>query len=111
MNSHVLTMAKTDTKVTNQVLTNILHCSVDHEMVLRAQELAPSGIMLKILSLKVSIYKQSKAFKLLAPKGSGQALKNYFKVKIPTCNLPLFLILQTYVYYHCPKSTEMTSSP
>ena len=53
---------------TNQVLTNILHCSVDREMVLRAQELAPSGIMLIILSLKVSIYKQSKAFKLLAPK-------------------------------------------
>ena len=24
-------------------------------------------------------------------KGSGQALKNYLKVKIPTCNLPLFL--------------------
>ena len=43
----------------NQVLTNILHCSVDREMVLRAQELAPSGIMLIILSLKASIYKQS----------------------------------------------------
>ena len=27
----VLTMAKTDTKVKNQVLTNILHCSVDHK--------------------------------------------------------------------------------
>ena len=50
----------------NQVLTNILHCSVDREMVLQAQELAPSGIMLIILSLKVSIY--SKAFELLAPK-------------------------------------------
>ena len=57
-------MAKTDTKVKNQVLTNILHCLVDHKMVLQAQELAPSGIMLIILS----IYKQSKAFKLLAPK-------------------------------------------
>ena len=68
MNSQVLTMAKTDTKVKNQVLINILHCSVDHEMVLRAQELAPSGIMLVILSLKASIYKQSKAFELLAPK-------------------------------------------
>ena len=66
MNSQVLTMAKTDTKVKNQVLTDILHCSVDREMVLRAQELAPSGIMLIILSLKAN--KQSKAFKLLAPK-------------------------------------------
>ena len=50
----------------NQVLTNILHCSVDCEMVLQAQELAPSGIMLVILSLKAIIY--SKAFELLAPK-------------------------------------------
>ena len=66
MNFHVLTMAKTDTKVKNQVLTNILHCSVDCEMALQAQELAPSGIMLIILSLKASIY--SKAFKLLASK-------------------------------------------
>ena len=80
MNSQVLTMAKMDTKVKNQVLINILHCSVDHEMVLRAQELAPSGIMLVILSLNASIYKQSKAFELLALKGSGQALKNYLKV-------------------------------
>ena len=46
----------------NQVLTNILHCSVDREMALRAQELAPSGIMLVILSLKASIY--SKVFEL-----------------------------------------------
>ena len=68
MNFQVLTMAKTDTKVKNQVLTNILRCSVDHKMVLRAQELAPSGIMLVILSLNVSFYKQSKAFELLAPK-------------------------------------------
>ena len=68
MNSQLLTMAKTDTKVKNQVLTNILHCSVDGKMVLRARELAPSGIMLIILSLNASIYKQSKAFKLLAPK-------------------------------------------
>ena len=59
MNSQVLTMAKTDTKVKNQVLINILHCSVDCEMVLRAQELAPSGIMLVILSLK-SKYLQAK---------------------------------------------------
>ena len=96
----------------NQVLINILHCSVDHEMVLRAQELAPSGIMLVILSLKASIYKQSKAFKLWHLKGSGQALKKLLKSKkIRTCNLPLFLILQTYMYYHCPKSTEMISSP
>ena len=29
MNSQVLTMAKMDTKVKNQVLINILHCSVD----------------------------------------------------------------------------------
>ena len=61
-------MTITDTKVTNHVLTNIPHCSVDREMVLQAQELAPSGIMLVILSLKASIYKQSKAFELLAPK-------------------------------------------
>ena len=61
-------MTITGTKVTKQVLTNILHCSVDREMVLREQELAPSGIMLVILSLKASIYKQSKAFKILAPK-------------------------------------------
>ena len=51
-------MRKMDTKVKNQVLTNILHCSVDREMVLQAQELAPSGIMLVILSQKnASIYK------------------------------------------------------
>ena len=61
-------MAKMDTKVKNQVLTDILHCSVDRKMVLRAQELAPSGIMLIILSLNAGIYKQSKASKLLAPK-------------------------------------------
>ena len=67
MNSQVLTMAKTETRVKNQVLTNILHCSVDHKMVLQALELAPSGIMFVILSLNASIYKQSKAFKLLAP--------------------------------------------
>ena len=34
VNFQVLTMAKMDTKVKNQVLTNILHCSVDHKMVL-----------------------------------------------------------------------------
>ena len=58
----------------NQVLTNILHCSVDPEMVLRAQELAPSGIMLVILSLKASIYK-AKLSNFWHLKGSGQALK------------------------------------
>ena len=68
VNFQLLTMAKTDTKVTNQVLTDILHCSVDRKMVLRAQELAPSEIMLVILSLNAGIYKQSKAFELLAPK-------------------------------------------
>ena len=68
MNFQVLTIAKTDTKVKNQVLTHILHCSVDCKMVLQAQELAPSGIMLVILSLDSSIYKQSKAIGLLAPK-------------------------------------------
>ena len=68
MNFQVLTMAKRDTKVKNQVLTNILHCSVDRKMVLWAQELAPSGIMLIMLSLNAGICKQSKAFKLLAPK-------------------------------------------
>ena len=60
-------MAKMDTKVKNQVLTNILHCSVDRKMVLQAQELAPGGIMFVILSLKNAIiYKQS--FQILAPK-------------------------------------------
>ena len=68
MNFQVLTMAKMDTKVKNQVLTNILHCLVGRKIVLRAQELTPSGIMLIFLSLNASIYKQSKAFKLLAPK-------------------------------------------
>ena len=63
VNVQVLTMAKTDTKVKNQVLIYIPHCSVDRKMVLRAQELAPSGIMLVILSQKnASIYKQSKVF-------------------------------------------------
>ena len=62
----VLTIAKTDTKVKNQVLTNILHCSVDCKMVLQAQELAPSGIMLVILSLNAIIYKQG--FQILVPK-------------------------------------------
>ena len=63
VNFQVLTIRKPDTKVKNQVLKNILHCSVDREMVLRAQELAPSGIMLVILSQKnASIYKQSKTF-------------------------------------------------
>ena len=66
MNFQVLTMTKTDTKVKNQALTNILHCLVDRKMVLQAQELAPSGIMLVILSLNASIYKQS--FQILAPK-------------------------------------------
>ena len=68
MTFQVLTIAKMDTKVKNQVLTNIPHYSVDHKMVLRTQKLAPSGIMLVILSLNASIYKQSKAFELLAPK-------------------------------------------
>ena len=75
MNSHVLTMAKTDTKV------QLGHCSVDREMVLRAQELAPSGIMLIILSLKASIYKQSKDFELLVPKRVWSNPLNYLKVK------------------------------
>ena len=56
MNIQVLTMAKTDTKVKNQVAINILHCSVDRKVVLRAQELAPSGIMLVILSLKLQLF-------------------------------------------------------
>ena len=62
MNFQVLTMAKMDTKVNIQVLTNILHCSVDRKMVLQAQELAPSGIMLVILSLNASIYKAKQSF-------------------------------------------------
>ena len=83
-------------------------------MVLRTQELAPSGIMLIILSQKWKYLQaeQSKDFKIWHLKGSGQDLKILLKkVKILTCNLPLFLILHTYVYYYCPKSTEMTSSP
>ena len=80
MNTQVLTMAKMDTKVKNQVLTNILHCSVDRKMVLQAQELAPSGIMLVILSQKnASIYKQSKDFEFWHLKGSGQDLKILLK--------------------------------
>ena len=57
----------------NQVLTNIRHHSVDREMVLQEQKLAPSGIMLIILSLKASIYRKLSNFWHL--KGSGQALK------------------------------------
>ena len=64
-------------------------------MVLQAQELAPSGIMLVILSLKCKYYKQSEALEFWHLKGSGQDLKILLKSKIPTCNLPLFLILQT----------------
>ena len=79
MNIQVLTMAKTDTKVKNQVLINILHCLVDCKMVLQAQKLAPSGIMLIILSLSASIYKQSKAFEFWHLKGSGQDLKILLK--------------------------------
>ena len=62
MNFQVLTMAKTDTKVKNQVLTNILHCSVYRKMVLQAQELAPSGIMLIILSLKCEHLQAKQSF-------------------------------------------------
>ena len=68
VNFQVLTMAKTDTKVKNQVLTNILHCSVDCKMVLRAQELTPSGIMLVILSLKCKNLQAKQSFRILAPK-------------------------------------------
>ena len=56
-------MAKMDTKVKTQVLINNLHCSLDREMVLQAQELAPSGIMLVILSQNAMFTKQSKDFK------------------------------------------------
>ena len=79
MNIQVLTMAKTDTKVKNQVLINILHCSVDHKMVLRAQELAPSGIMLVILSLKCKYLQAKQSFKFWHLKGSGQDLKILLK--------------------------------
>ena len=79
MNFQVLTMRKTDTKVKNQVLTNFLHCSVDREMVLWAQELAPSGIMLVLSQKNVSIYKWSKAFEFWHLKGSGQDLKVLLK--------------------------------
>ena len=54
---------KTDTKVKPGLNK---YSPVDHEMALRAQELAPSGIMLRILSLKASIY--SKVLELLASK-------------------------------------------
>ena len=78
MNIQVLTMTKMDTKVKNQVLINILHCSVDRKMVLQAQELAPSGIMLVILSLKMQLF-TSKAFEFWHLKGSGQDLKILLK--------------------------------
>ena len=68
-------MAKMETKVKNQVLTNILHCSVDCEMALRAQELAPSEIMLVILSLKQEFTSKAKLLDFWDLKGSGQALK------------------------------------
>ena len=68
VNFQVLTMAKMDTKVKNQVLTNIFHCLVDRKMVLRAQELAPSGIMLVILSLKCKYLQAKQSFQILAPK-------------------------------------------
>ena len=69
-NVQVLTIAKTDTKVKKPGFYKYLHCSVDLVMVLRAQELAPSGIMLVILSQKCNIYKakQSKNLENLAPK-------------------------------------------
>ena len=68
VNVQVLTMAKMDTKIKNQVLTNILHCSVDRKMVLQAQELAPSGIMLIILSLNCKYLQAKQSFRILAPK-------------------------------------------
>ena len=68
VNFQVLTMTKMDTKVKNHVLTNILHCSVDCKMVLRAQELAPSGIMLVISSLKCKYLQAKQSFQILAPK-------------------------------------------
>ena len=91
-------MAKVDTKVNKTGLNKYLHCSVDPEMVLRAQELAPSGIMLIILSQNAIFTKQSKDLEFWHLKGSGQDLKKYLKIKILTCNLPLFLILHTYMY-------------
>ena len=63
MNFQVLTMEKTDTKVKNQVLTNILHCSVDRKMVLRAQELAPSGIMLDYFEPKCKYLQAKQSFR------------------------------------------------
>ena len=57
------------------------HCLVDHEMVLQAQELAPRGIMLIILSQKCKYLqaKQSKDFEIWHLKGSGQDLKILLK--------------------------------
>ena len=78
-------------------------------MALRAQELAPSGIMPVILSLEASIY--STAFKLLASKRVWSSTQNYLKVKYPPVTYLCSLFLQPYVHYHCPKSMEMTSSP
>ena len=75
-------MARTDTKVKKPGLNKYSPLLLDHKMVLRAQELAPSGIMLVILSLNASIYKQS--FQILAPKkGLVKTLKFYLKVKNP----------------------------
>ena len=56
-------MAKTDTKIKKPGLNKYLHCLVDPEMVLQAQELAPSGIMLVILSRKCNIYKAKQRFR------------------------------------------------
>ena len=68
-------------------------------MVLRAQELAPSGIMLVILSWKCNIYKAIQRFrKFGTKKGLAKTLKSTLKFKILTCNLPLILILHTYEY-------------
>ena len=60
---------KDEHKGQNQVLINNLHCSVDREMVWQAQELAPSGIMLIILSQKCKYLQAKQRFQNLAPKG------------------------------------------
>ena len=57
--------------------------------------------MLMILKPKSKYLEQSKVFELF---GSQKSLVMHLKLlkhKILTCNLPLFHILQTYVYLHC----------
>ena len=69
----------------DQVLIINLHCLVDREMVLRAQELAPSGIMLIILSQKCNIYKAKQKFQNLAAIG-GMLIKGINAKRVSSFN-------------------------